>query len=405
MSRILFAWELGSNLGHLARDLPLARACRDAGHEVLFAASDLAATAAAFSGESFTLLQAPRLRRLGRHGPPPINHADLLMHEGFADAAGLRGALAGWRGLFAVSRPDVLVYNHAPTALLAARESGLRVMLLGTGFEIPPARWPLPSLRPWQPIPDEALRLAEQALLSSIRACTKPGTPALHRLTDLFSPGPVHLTTFAELDPFGPRADAAYVGPVFALPTVPPVKWEASPGPRIFAYLRPSIPGVEHLLAALQDTEAQVICAVPNLPEAWPDRFRRLRFMPHAVALADLLPQADLAITYGAGTIATALLAGVPVLVVPQVVEQYLAGLPVERIGAGLMLREQRTIEACAGLLQRALEEPHFRTAARAFAERHADFDPTIALQQLIAGINPTPSISRWTGSTPPSSP
>lgn len=37
MTRILFAWELGSNLGHLTRDLPLARACRAAGFSFMLA--------------------------------------------------------------------------------------------------------------------------------------------------------------------------------------------------------------------------------------------------------------------------------------------------------------------------------------------------------------------------------
>lgn len=37
MSRVLFAWELGAHLGHLARDLPLARRCRDEGADLVFA--------------------------------------------------------------------------------------------------------------------------------------------------------------------------------------------------------------------------------------------------------------------------------------------------------------------------------------------------------------------------------
>lgn len=39
--RILFAWELGANLGHLARDIPVAEQLRKLGHDVTFAARDL----------------------------------------------------------------------------------------------------------------------------------------------------------------------------------------------------------------------------------------------------------------------------------------------------------------------------------------------------------------------------
>lgn len=37
MSRILFAWELGENYGHLMRLAPVADKLRAAGHQLLFA--------------------------------------------------------------------------------------------------------------------------------------------------------------------------------------------------------------------------------------------------------------------------------------------------------------------------------------------------------------------------------
>ena len=41
MARILFAWELGGDYGHLARLLPVAQALKAGGHEVVFAVRDL----------------------------------------------------------------------------------------------------------------------------------------------------------------------------------------------------------------------------------------------------------------------------------------------------------------------------------------------------------------------------
>jgi hypothetical protein len=66
MARILVAWEFGRNLGHIARDLPLARAARDAGHEVLWALPNLRAAAAELADEGFTLLQTPWIRPVTR---------------------------------------------------------------------------------------------------------------------------------------------------------------------------------------------------------------------------------------------------------------------------------------------------------------------------------------------------
>ena len=56
--RILIAWELGANLGHLLPLLVLARALRTRGHRVLFAMRDLS-NAARVAREGFAFLPAP----------------------------------------------------------------------------------------------------------------------------------------------------------------------------------------------------------------------------------------------------------------------------------------------------------------------------------------------------------
>lgn len=121
MPRILFTWEFGAGFGHLTRDLPLARVCRDAGHDVVFVVSNLRTAAKLLYKEGFSLFQAPLLRPENRQRPLPINYADMLMYEGFDDTMALDGALSSWCALFELVRPDLIVYNHAPTALLAAR--------------------------------------------------------------------------------------------------------------------------------------------------------------------------------------------------------------------------------------------------------------------------------------------
>jgi UDP:flavonoid glycosyltransferase YjiC (YdhE family) len=61
--------------------------------------------------------------------------------------------------------------------------------------------------------------------------------------------------------------------------------------------------------------------------------------LDHPIALGPLLPTANWVVSYGGvATTAAALLAGVPLLIVPQVVEQPLLGLCVERIGAGVLV-------------------------------------------------------------------
>jgi len=73
----------------------------------------------------------------------------MLANFGFLDRAGLTGMARAWRELYRLVRPDLLVIDHSPTALLAARGTGLRRVLLGTRLSFTTSTSPMPSLRPW----------------------------------------------------------------------------------------------------------------------------------------------------------------------------------------------------------------------------------------------------------------
>ena len=370
MARVLIAWEFGRNLGHIARDLPLARACRDAGHEVVWAVRDLRGAARELAGEGFALLQAPLLRS-GKVDAPPINYADMLLREGYEDTAGLLAVLQGWHALMRLTSVSVVVHDYAPTALLAARALGLPAMILGSGFMVPAPAVPSPGFFPG--VPATALQAAEDRFVGNVNTALQAiGGAPIASLRELYAQGEQVLTTFEELDPFGPRPQARYVGPMYALGRQTRVDWQGGAARRVFAYLRPEVPSCENLLEALQASQAEVVCAMPGLPAAWPARFPRVRFVAGAVDMAVLLPDADLAITNGSGTIPNCLLAGVPVLVLPHYNEQYLAGLRLQQYGAGLVVPGRASTAEYAGLLERLLSQPVFRQKARDFAQRYA---------------------------------
>ena len=324
MAQLLFVWELGANLGHLSRDLILARVSRDAGHQIIIAVADLVTATSVFEQDGFTLVQAPLIRISIKRSQAPVNYADMLLHEGYDDIAGLKAAIVGWIGLYKLAKPDLVIFNHAPTALIAARIRKLNVLMVGTGFEIPPPISPPPSFRPWQEIPQSILQHAENQVLVHINhLLINNGQPPLQHLHCLFKATQVQLNTFPELDPFGPRIYCDYLGPIYKLPTsatVSTIDWESQSKKRIFAYLRPNMDSCKKVLDALQSIDAEIICAIPNMPLEWLNHYSKLRLFPHPVDITSLLSTADLVITYGSGTIATALLAGSPVLLVPQMI-------------------------------------------------------------------------------------
>ena len=388
VKRVLFAWEFGSNLGHLSRDLPLARACLDNGYEVVWAVPDLRGAQAVLGSEPFRLVQSPLLNPVGSAPRPPINYSDMLLNAGYRDQASLQGALRAWRSLLELAKADAMVFNHAPTALLAARTLGVPVLLTGTGFEVPPSVSPLPTFRHWDPASLQMLSEADAKLERAVAtALSAIGVECSASLQALFADAVPDLTTFPELDPFGPRPDARYIGPVFALPKLTAVEWETSGVPRVFGYLRPDLPGCQALLEALHTLTAEVIFFMPGVPPEWTAKFSKIRFFQDAIAIEPLLATASLAITSGAGTIGTSLLAGVPVLVVPQVLEQHLAARRLEALGAGLNARDRRTAPLFGAMLHQLLMRGDFKAKAMAFAAKYAAYTPGRALDMQFSSL------------------
>ncbi len=321
MSRILLAGELGTNYGHLLPLAAVAERLRAAGHEILFAVRDLGSAVEVLGARGFTFAQAPLFHRKLRTSAQPVNHAEMLALVGYADEAAARGLVSGWIALLRMFRAEAIAANHAPGALLAGHILGLPLAQIGTGFEIPPLVAPLPSIRPWEPIPEERLRKPEHQMLRRINRLLRPfGAREFDMLADWFRTEARILTTLPEVDPFGPRLDESYVGGIYEHESGDAPAWPEGEGSRIFAYLRNEVPGARGILEALSRAAARTICVIPGVPAAAIRKFSsdRLRIVAQPVQLRSALAHADLGVIYGGhGVVCAALAAGVPLLVAP----------------------------------------------------------------------------------------
>lgn len=393
MARILFAWELGANFGHLGRQIPVAVALRRRGHQVCFAVRDIAVAAQLLEPLGFDqYIQAPFFARGKRPDRPPANYAEILLASGYSDPETLRGLVRGWLNLFRWSAADLIVTDHAPSALFAAYLAELPVVCIGSGFEIPPLLSPLPSIRPWENIGADRLRRPEQWVVERLNTIAKThGRPSVNRLADLYRYAVRWLATFAELDHYGFRDGERYCGPIAFDGHGQTLDWLDPDKPHLFAYLRPGIPGFELLLLALSRLAAEVIVVAPEgvggfSRQRGDGQCCRIVERPIRIDRA-WLGQADLAVTYaGAGTVSNCLLAGTPMLLLPQNVEQYLMALSVENLGAGLIARarsERQFAEVLTGMLRIS----RYRQSAQAFATRYAGFDTHFAIRHIVDSI------------------
>lgn len=391
MGRIFYAWELGANLGHIGKFLPLARQLRSRGHAVVWAVAQTAQTARLLANEGFDWLQAPVCPECRRE-ESPLSFGDILLRFGYADGSDLLGLVVAWRELMRLTGAQIVLADHAPTAILAARTLGIAVMHFTSGFFVPPRCRPLPNMRPWETIAEERLLEVEIRVLASINAVLERfGQPPLEAVAQLFDVAEDALLGFPELDPYASELSGRrYWGNLGDSGVGAAPVWPDGPGKRVFAYLRHDIPHHEEALAALRALGQPAIVFFPGATPALIGRYAapHLVFSPVLIDMAQTARQADAAITYGSNQTTTSfLLMGKPLLLLPGQLEQYLLARRVEEMGAGLLVDPTLPADDMAGKLHRTLSEAGFTRNAQAFARRYAAFTQDFVIGNLVRRI------------------
>jgi UDP:flavonoid glycosyltransferase YjiC (YdhE family) len=379
MSRILFCWELGQNLGHILGFLPVALELRKRGHEVVFVLRDLSRVEQTLGQYDFTCLPCPLWIPKAPNLPPQLSYCEMLFRFGFLDPDGLTGLVKAWRSLFELSKADLLVIDHAPTALLAASGLGIPRALFGTGFFNPPRTVPLRPFRWWQKAPLERLVKSEArvlATINSVRANT--GLPKLRAVQELFDTEESFLCTLPELDHYPGRKDAVYWGPRFSLDSGDAPHWPEGDSKRVFCYLYPHHRHFEAVLGALSQLPVSAVVYAPRLSPAVKERFASgsLCFSEGAVNMEAARQGCDLAVCHGGhGTVSAMLLAGKPLLLLPSQLEQAMMSRCIVQHNLGLMVNADEKQLDFRQVLERLLGDSAFAESARAFAGRHANFN------------------------------
>jgi UDP:flavonoid glycosyltransferase YjiC (YdhE family) len=295
------------------------------------------------------------------------------MRFGYRDPPQLRGLLRAWRDLIAAAGAQVLVADHAPTALLAARALGMARAVFGNPFGAPPPSDPTPSLVPGLKVPPQRLASSDAAVIETINA-SQDG-PGLAALRQMFEGATLMLLGAPELDPYGPRDARHYIGLLAASLGGRRPAWPAGVAPpRAIGYLKAGHPHVEAVLEAL--AASGIACTLHLSGSDAPGLARRHERpgfaaggaldMEHAAA------ECDFVICHaGMGTTIAALRAGKPLLLLPNYLEQLLTARLVEGIGAARVLAPDEARPDVRGALQALGPGGGLRAAAGAFAARH----------------------------------
>jgi hypothetical protein len=391
VARVLLAWELGANLGHLGQLALLAKSLRAHGHDPVFVLRDV--TRAESIVGDFRFVQAPVwVPRGAASSVRPCSHPEIMAHYGFADCEGLLAMVKAWRRILEWAAPHAVVFDHAPTALLASRGLDLVRAQYGVGFSSPPRECPLPSFRVWQDVPLARLESSESRVLGTVnRVLRKLGEPPLGMLHELFDVDDDFLCTFAELDHYRGRAGGEYCGPVFHAERAAAPAWPGHGTKRICVYIRPDMPSFDVLAEALRGLPYAVLWIAPGADASVLRRREtaRLRFTEKPVRLSRAAAEADAAVLYGGhGTTSAMLLAGVPLGLLPNHVEQMLVSRNVSRLGAGSVMSVAATPDEVRASIVSLVEDAHYRRSAAAFASKYASFDPQRTVDRIAAKIS-----------------
>lgn len=390
MAKVLLTWELGGGLSHMARLGEIGKGLVQRGLQVYAAIRDLRYVDQVFGAADIKATLCPVKEHVGGHQRQILSYAHLLRNIGFESVEELLPRANAWRSLFEALAPDLIVFEHSPTALLAARNLPVKRVLVGSGFTIPPNVSPLPVIRQSPGFGAEQLASDERAILNQANAVLSDwGEPQLSSLSQLYYPNQgAFLSTFPELDAFGFRDDVRYLGVVpFGGGDKP--EWPSRHGKKVFVYLKP-FKYLELLLQVLKGFPVQSLVYAPDVNQSLKEQYdsSSMRFVSYPVDMELVAEQCDVAIFNGTNScIGQMMRAGKPTLNIPLVLEQVYNARAAERLGIGLTAAPDRPAEITARLGD-LVHSPDLQNNARQAAKQAPLIeDPIAGMLEVLVGL------------------
>ena len=374
--------------GHIHPMVPLARALRGRGHDVLWALPD----------RSVTQVEQAGLQAVGVTSMPPVHPPDVLQQfpalrelppperpeHMFAKLFGALMAppmLSGLTPLALEWRPDLVVSDAAELAgPLVAAELGVPGVANGFGPLLPETRMsraaqevvPLWLSRGLQPRPYGGMydHLYLDPYPPELPQPPAPHVPRRQQMRPVSYTGPTHGPVSLPLPTARRDRPLVYLtmGTVFSDAAV-----------------------LHDLVGALAQLDVRLLVTVgpqgdPALLAEQPGHVRVERYVPQAA----LLPSCDLGVSHGgSGTSLAAMSLGLPQLCVPQGADQFLNAAAITSAGAGLcLLPGETTSDAVRDAASRLLDDGSFRRAAssigRSIARMPSVDDVAEVLERLV---------------------
>lgn len=271
MASVILCSELGRGSRHLAKLADYAVELEAQNYSVRLVTHDLAAAyeysefydSAFFQAPVFT----PPPEDDRKKKPPLLNYSSVLRASGYENVATLAPLLRGWLHILATLKADIVVAEHAPTAVLAAKLLQIPCIMTGNGFSVPPLLTPLKSIVPWRTTEQSELVLEDRMLVKTINDTTTElgfSEVMIENAKDMFSHAAQWIVSVPEMDHYGGRRQPYIVKWTDSTSRAEP-KWPKGTGDRIFVYLDASSPYLKPLLSQLNMHNSPTLAIVPGV--------------------------------------------------------------------------------------------------------------------------------------------
>ena len=376
--RVVICWEMGAGQGHI---VPLTRIAETLTRRGIGIASahlchlDHAAVLAPHV--SGPIRQAPCFASPGTaSAEPALPHAsfgDFLADIGYASEERLSRQIGLWRRIFEADRPDLVIGDYSPTALLAARSLGISTVAIGSPYCQPPSHLPEFPLRR----PQAERRCSEATLLATLNTVLSGfGTEPLSAFPQVLETDLTGIGSLRQID--------CYDG-LRAIPLLPPFNGCVPPASRrgneVVAYI--SVPGSpdDPIWEALASLDMPVLLLAPRLDEAVAQKLRR----PNIVVSHSLLSPGEIAercrvlVSNGNhGTLCIGMRAALPQVCLPLHGEHDANCAGLEAHGTAFVIkREASTAAGIAFAIRETYESQSWLARAKALA---AEVEPVFRI-------------------------
>ncbi len=392
MATILFAWELGSGYGHLDKMFSIGSLIEAAGHSVNYVVRDLPRAEIRDTSKKSKIYQAPFFQPKNSQKTSAINYSDILLRCGYNNPSNLTGLTRGWIQLIQLIKPELILVDHAPGAILAAKILNIPVCNAATGFVFPPAINPLPGFQPQDTLGQQQLVEKDRQALQTINSViNKFSGDQLQDITQLFDIEHNFLCTFSELDHYGTRRGADYCGSIYSTYGQSFPDWQQDTGKKkIFLYLSATHPYFKSMVEQLRNSPYQVLLHPRDLKWKHYEQTidQSLFISPNPVNMDNVTQHADLIICHGGhATSSAALLNGIPLLIIPQQIEQQLFATRLASQNLAVHLDANSKNINWIKVIEKKLNDEDLQRNVKKFSDKYKNYDVSQSCQHIVKGI------------------